>query len=503
MTEESRIRELRGTKDAHARALVVLRRLGERWLTACLMDLFTRDFIATGVKAQAEWLRGNRDAVVATMGQWPQIRDHAFLSKHPSDATNGHKRGCEHVALQLLGALALHDGQIVVRELVERAYRGEPASGWRQLLTERGMKESYRVDYPRSGTRPVFHVTFTDSGGRTGVGSHRDKEAARTQTAEDYQSRHVKRVIPEETTAGVSPRVAGGEPLVPQIYKDRTPEQGDALARVRESLDLGESGEGWIAQAFTDVSWAEAHRSRVLAAAQKDNRLLAYQGAIAGHLVRTHVYAKSLLARTLEPDEDEIVVGPVPQEDWKRFLDGSGAIPGLLVAGEGAEASAVQLTAAKALLGVCWRVRGSTLIDSLAADMTSYFEVRTLRPEPAFWMRRMRDLFGVDYRIESHRKHVESPFYQTELVLEWGGYRAVIEGPLVLAKNRNRVSDSLFRRVLGIAERLRSSEPWNLSESERPIARLLIAAQLAGPAVELDQRARSYLVRRGYLGWIT
>lgn len=47
MTDENRLRQTQGPQAPHVRTLVVLRRLGERWLAACLLDSFNRDFIAT------------------------------------------------------------------------------------------------------------------------------------------------------------------------------------------------------------------------------------------------------------------------------------------------------------------------------------------------------------------------------------------------------------------------------------------------------------------------
>lgn len=497
MMDEDRVRQMRGPHAPHVRTLMVLRRLGERWLAACLLDSFNRDFIATGAVVLRDWSRKAEAAAIARMEEWPQIRSHAVLKKGGSLSTIEKSRAHARVALQLLGTLALLGEYRVVRSLVDDAMTRYLDSGWSERFQAEGVREGYRVEFDDK-RNSVFRITFTDTNGVRGEGAHRVREVARKMAASSYSARSDVFSLSKKIMKGVTPRSADSPPITPRNYRRLPEEWQEGLTGVHKTLVPGGRGEGWVVQALTDASWAEQNRSLLLASGQKDNGMLAHQGSTIGHLLRTHRHSRKLLERTITPDEDEIQIGPVPAGDWRRFLVEVGADRLVLTGDEAARPKAEQ-AAAKALMGACWRSwpRPSDLVD---AGLAAFFDVHDLTPDPVSWTRRMNTLFGLTGELKSEPAQAESSFHTTSLVLGWRDRKAILQGPLVLPKTRHRILATLTERTLRIAEKIRSADPWELSESETLVAELLIAAQLSGPREEPDKRDRDYLVRRGHLG---
>ncbi|MEU3307443.1 competence protein CoiA family protein [Nocardiopsis sp. NPDC006832] len=497
MMDENRVRQMRGPEASHVRTLVVLRRLGERWLAACLLDSFNRDFIAIGASVLRDWSRQTEDAAIARMEEWPQIRSHAVLEKGVSLSAIEKSRAHARVALQLLGVLALLGEYRAVRSLVDDAMTRDLDSGWSKRFQSEGVREGYRVEFDDK-RNSVFRITFTDANGVRGEGAHRDREVARKMAAKSYAARTDVSSLSKKIVKGVTPRSVDSPPITPRNYRRLPEEWQEGLCGVHKTLVPGGRGEGWVVQALTDASWAEQNRSLLLASGQKDNGMLAHQGSTIGHLLRTHRHSRRLLERTITPDEDEIQVGPVPAGDWRRFLVEVGA-DRLVLTGDGAARPKAEQTAAKALIGACWRSwpRPSDLVDT---DLSAFFDVHDLMPDPVSWRRRMNTLFGLTGELKSEPAQAESSFHTTSLVLGWREHRAILQGPLVLPKTRHRILATLTERTLRIAEKVRSADPWELSETETPVAEVLIAAQLSGPREEPDKRDRDYLVRRGHLG---
>lgn len=497
LMDENRVRQTQGPEAPHVRTLVVLRRLGERWLAACLLDFFDQGFIATGVAAQREWLGEAENVALTRIREWPQIRSHALVEKGGPPDPLERSRAWERVALQLLGVLALLGEQQAVRSLVDHVSTRRATPGWEERLQDQGVKEGYRVEFDDQ-RNPIFHITFTHKNGVRGEGAHSDKQVARKMAAKSYMSRTDVSFPSTKAVKGVVPRRADAQPITPQNYRRLPEEWRQALAGIHKALVPSGQGEGWVVQALTDVSWAQQNRSLLLASAQKDNGILAHQGSIVGHLLRTHRYSRRLLERTITPDEDEILFGDVPPEAWRRFLVEVGADRAILTGGE-VDRPEVEQKAAKALLGACRRSRSwhSNLID---ADFATFFDVRHLACDPISWLRRMNSLLGLTSRLKSAPAQEGSSFYDTSLVLEWRDRRAILQGPSVLPKVRPRVHSTLAKKTLNIAEKIRSADSWDLSESETSVAELLVMAQLSGPWEEPDARDRAYLVRRGHLG---
>lgn len=514
LMHRSRVYETRGLSDGHSEALGVLDLLGRRWLAVCLMDLFVRELVPSGVGGQSSWLNDIQGQVIGQMALWPQIGDHLLLGGGEESSGGRGKQGLRSQAvLQLLGAMALHGRFETVRTLVERAYRQSSArsgalrgSQWVTLLDRELGTGTYEHRYTSSGPDHAteFRATLVDSAGRAATGAGRSKAEAKGRAARAYAERYlpeaVRRAGGQALGQGVDRRAPGTGPLVPRVYRDLPDEHHRVVGRLRALLALPRSAEGWIVQALTHSSWAHENRSKMLSAAQKDNTLLAHHGSLVGQLLHAHHRATRLFERTLEPTSEEARLATPEAGMWQDMLHRVGA-SGSLLKSRGAidPGKAARADAMQALVAVFWREHGPAALDMLPEEFVQGLREQSTGLDPVTLLQSFCAQFGIGWEVRHQQSgpvHLRS--HRAELLLGAAGEQVVIRGALVEGAKKN-ATKAVARTALDVIDRIGAAGEWDLGEEQLPLARALLVAQVAR-APELRGKKLLACTRDGHLG---
>lgn len=313
------------------------------------------------------------------MAEWVRAEDAAMLGRGEARQVAGGSRSTafESVALQIVGALVLATGSSAPSmRLAIRFWRelAEPDLDWNTLLATH-LKATPAIEYSRQGDDhdATFTASFRDNRGRKFTGAASSKKAARLAAAKSYVLAEAPQLA---TRAPLSKRTSIKTPL--PLSVSRFPAHAASLKPLREGFDLPVASDGLLSQALVHSSWAYENVGVIERGNQRDQRVLAAEGAGVAEALVALEHARATLSRGLAPTADDVIAPPVTEDQYSELFEKLGLRDGLLLSGGAVLTPRMKEDTVQAILAAAWRSAPDALTKRQPSALVDW--VRMFRP---------------------------------------------------------------------------------------------------------------------------
>ncbi|MBB1032614.1 hypothetical protein G6027_17395 [Dietzia sp. SLG310A2-38A2] len=412
--------------------------------------------------------------VIAGIGRWLQEQGSIHLGKGELlAARTGRKtKAPSVVASQVAGACALVTAsqtsidellKVVPQEIISPRFNVQSID-WITLLQNNGGRDA-DVEYEKVG--PDHEAQFSARMSLRGmtVGA----EAASKKVARREASRKLlKKVAPAVYFEAERPLTSdtNSKPSVrPLPYKNSTAEHRRAVSRLCERFEA--SDRGLMAQALTHKSWVHENQGATAAVAQRENGVLATEGAEVLNLLAFHSCALQLLGESLSPKDDALAGISANALSTAEFFDSLSVEEGVLKSRGMQLFESQKSDFAQAFLAVSWRTNGDQLARRQPVELLKWLTSLSPQLDSVTLAHQLFKLHGIEFWLERtvsgpvHAPEVRADFVMTEPVA------LTIHGEV--ERNFTGAKHRTAERVLALAvgDELHSPEDHKLSSAIR------------------------------------
>lgn len=486
-----------------------LEELGQRHVGTAVLDRYVHDHQPKKVGQQHTGFTANVHRAWEALTALPIFEDVMHLGKGEAALVRERRSKSSGVVVhQIIGVAALLSGHHVVRRLVDRAVASaqstlatpEPAIDWRTMLHSNVADGELTWEWERTG--PDHDLTFTakvaNTRGHSAEGSGPSKRAASREAAAAFIRRWMRHVLSDEDTRGdITVR---GRPETPRPYERASHAHRKIVGDLMAIFELPREAAPYLTQALTHSSWVYEHQREVQRARQKDNSLLAHQGAVVADLLMTHHQIQTVLCRTARPEPGALTTLAPEERIWRDLFTRMGLGSGLMLgSGQRSAPEAAYANAMQAVLAVAWRTHGPRLLSTRPAVLNEWIRANGSVLDTTTRLQRACAIFGIQLEYDFHRRGKEhlSEFAAT-VVLHEGDAQLTVAGGWTTG-GKASAKKRCAEHVLNVFREITHCEEWNLPDEGRRIAAFLLKAQLKN-AAQTVQRDLAWCCLQGHLG---
>ena len=412
------------------------------------------------------------------------------------------------VVHQIVGVAALLGGHNTVCRLVDRALADAPSTSaapepeidWRTMLHSNVRDGELVWEWERTG--PDHELTFTakvtDGRGRSAEGAGSSKKAANREVAAAFIRRWMPHVLSADGTRGDAP--VSGRSETPRAYEHASRAHRKTVDDLIALFELPQAAAPYLAQSLTHSSWIYENQREAQLAHQRDNSLLAHQGAVVADLLMAHHQVRAVLCRTARPEPGELTALAPEERIWRELFARMRLGPGLMLGfGQRSAPEPAYANAMQAVLAVAWRAHGARLLSTRPAVLNEWVRTNGSVLDTATRLQRTCAMFGIQLEFDFRRRGEDhlSEFAATVAIHD-GDARLTVAGDWTTG-GKTFAKKRCAEQVLNVFREITHCEEWNLPEEGRRIAGFLLRAQLRN-AVQTGQRDLAWCCLQGHLG---